>query len=244
MTLEDYVAEHGEERTAETLSALLGKKITHNTVRLWKSRAPVKWELALGLVEPEPLGSAGAQWLPPADPLTDGGGEGRRAEIPPRPPEGAKVLPFPASGEFARKRIVSSYQFLGAALAEGSGNPGVGKVWDDSSGPIADAWLAAAESSEFARKFVAFMTAGGPIGEVVVCHIILLAGTLYVLGQIPEVSFLAKYSQYRPAPAPAARPAGARADGEAAGSAAASDNGAAASGAGDVLGDVARPFGP
>ncbi len=194
-----YVEEHGTEATAEQLSRLLGKQITVRAMQTYgrRSEPPKAWREALGLETPQPASSA----EPPPD---LGEPEGRQAETTPRPPESAKVIPLPVpTGEFAKKRISSAYQLIGAGISEGVGNPGVGKVWDDHSDPIAQAWLDAAESSDFARKFVQFMTAGGPMGEVVMLHVTMLAGTLYVIGQFPEVGFFGKYASYRPKqPAP------------------------------------------
>lgn len=223
-----YVEEHGREAVAEELSALLGKKIAVSTLALHSSpkrKAPKAWVEALGLDSSSPL---------PQGPPESAGGE-NQSETPPKAPEGAEIVrlhPQPIEG-FARQRIAGTYGLIGSGLGSALGNDGVGKVWDDYSGPIADAWIEAAKTNEFARRFVEFMTAGGPMGEVVFLHVTLIAGTLYVAGQFPEVGLFGKYAQYRrEPPQPSARVATAESDGS------------PEQGAEDILGATPQSFGP
>lgn len=203
--LQDYVERtHGGDydAAAVTLSALTGKKIGAAGVRLWSQRAkpPKAWAEALGLsAERQPTVGARDDVHAYADatPLPGDDEAHRQDERPPEAPPGAPLAAPTVGRDFARKRISAGYEMVGAGIASAVENPGVGKVWDDHSLQIADAWIAAAETNEFARKVVAFFTAGGPMGEVVVLHLSLIAGTLYVLGQFPEVGLFGSYRRYR-----------------------------------------------
>ena len=176
------------------LSSALGREITPRGVTVRKGRAmPKNWAAALdGTSQPEAEGAPS-----PAD-----GPDARTVEQPPKAPPDAPRASSPVElAAFAEKRIAAVYGLVGAGVGNAVGNPGVEKVWDDHSGEIAKAWLAAAETSPFARRVVDVFTAGGPMGEVVMLHITMLAGTLYVVGQFPEVGLFAKYRGYRPRPA-------------------------------------------
>lgn len=219
--LAEYMQREGKsaEDISNTLHALIGKRIGPAHVKMWAGRKdpPKQWVEALGLGSASPGGSADA------GPEIDGE---RETESSPRPLADSKLAPVTVPG-FARKRIAATYAFVGSGLGMALGNEGVGQVWDDSSDPIAQAWLQAAESSDFARKFVTMMTAGGPMGEVVMLHVMMLGGTLYCLGQFPEVGLYGQYRKYRPKPRPPAGVAGQP-----------HDNGAAAQPAGSFVGDA------
>lgn len=195
--LADYMERErrSPEQVASTLHALTGKTISAQGVKMWAARKdgpPKAWREALQLDGAGFLGDS-ATGDPPSD------GDERLTELPPRPLADSKIAPTTIPG-FARKRIAATYGYVGSGLGMALGNEGVGLVWADSSDPIAQAWLQAAETSDFARKFVTMMTAGGPMGEVVMLHVMMLGGTLYCLGQFPEVGLYGQYKRYRPQP--------------------------------------------
>lgn len=208
MNLQEYVDLHGAERVAEELTVKLGRPISPHGVKTQARRqnGPKTWQKVLGLasadsapVSPRGDGQTSAPFLDASPEETET--EGRQSETTPKPPDGARILQPVPLRNFAIDRISKTYQFVGYGLGEGLGNHGITRVWDDSAPEIAKAWVEAAETSEFARRFVQMMTAGGPMGEVIILHVTLLAGTLYVIGQFPEVGLFGKYRGYRPAPA-------------------------------------------
>lgn len=219
LTVRDYLDRRGmtKEQLASELSALLGRKVTPNTVQLRYSKpVPKAWAAALHVDVNEPPGAA-----PGAAPASDGEGVGeeRRTDegASPRPPPGARQAPGPAGpgpagpepvDAFAAGRIAQAYALIGVGLGSALENVGVQHVVDDFSPHVARAWVEAAKENEFARRFVAFMTAGGATGELVVLHLGMVGGILYVKGVFPDVGLFAKWSGFREQPAGAAAAAG------------------------------------
>lgn len=251
MNLAEYVAEYGEEQAAADLSERLGKKITPNTVRLWKSRAaPEAWREALGLDDSTPE----AHVEPPSFESGTASGsdspQGRQAETPPRPLPGAKLAPTSLEiASAARERIAALHVFAGTSVAalvdsEGMENDrgvggGITKLWTDKADPIAEAWLAwAREGNKFAQAFVRLMATGGAGGDLLLGYVTLLGGTAYIMGQLPDNEatrvVYGRYSRYRTIrvePEPADR------DEEPV------EPGAGPDGAGDFMGTAFRPPG-
>lgn len=254
--LGEYVAEHGHEAVADELTRRLGKPITPHGVRMWASRStvPKAWAEALGL-EAE-------SFSPPRDPSAaaspfEDSSEGRQHEQPPKAPPGAGFVapPVPPTPfrDVARRNIAATYNFVGAGLATAVDAPGfeanrgvgggIGAVWSHGSDPVAAAWIAwADEGNKFAQSVVRLMSAGGAGAEVVMCHLALLGGTAYVMGNLPDneatrIPF-GKYRRYRAEADAQARAAAERAaepHGEP------SANGAAGAGAEDLLGGAVPP---
>lgn len=111
-------------------------------------------------------------------------------------------------------------------------NEGFSAVADSYAPNIADAWIAAAKENKNVAKIVAFMESGGPVGELVVAHVILVFGWAYVSGRGPALDFLygGKFSGYRAAALHAVR--------EAEFAATAGVNGSAANGSPDPVGNA------
>lgn len=127
--------------------------------------------------EPNPLGDA----PPPEHPLRD-------STVSPTPPPGARQQPLPADqASTAAERIAQAYAFIGGGVGQATGEPQVGVVFDEYSPAIGRAWVKAADENEFARRVVNMMAVGGPMGELVMSHVILLGGVLYVTGRAPAL---------------------------------------------------------
>ena len=212
---------------AAELSDALGRPIKASTVTMWGGRPspPKAWADALG-ISPDP-----APESPPREAATAAGedlppeGLRREHEQRPKPPQGAPIA-IPVE-TIAKKRIAETYGLFGAAATQLTGNRGISRVVDDSSPHIADAWIAAAQENDFARRVVNLMSAGGAVGELVSAHIIMVGGLLYVTGRFPDVGLYGRYRQYRPIEQPPPTGEG--------------HDGAAANGAGDPLADAAAP---
>lgn len=177
------------EEVAVDLSALLGKPISPAAVRLWssKQKAPKAWADALNLpdeIEEEPP----TRYLDDDDSPFDGSGM-RGDTAPPTPPDGARLSrpgPPPGVSLAARKRITFAYAAIGGGVAEITGNQGVGAVMDSYSPALADAWMTAAEVNPNVAKIVRFLDQGGPVGELVFMHLLLVGAILYVSGRGPD----------------------------------------------------------
>jgi hypothetical protein len=130
------------------------------------------------------------------------------APTPPKPPPG-QFRPQSASsagtGEYSavRDRIAKFYGAIGAGASMISQNDGYGLVADAYSGDLADAWIAAARQNENVARIVAFLESGGPVGELVIAHFILVGGMVYVSGRGPDLDFLyaGKFAAHRAAAA-------------------------------------------
>ena len=208
-----------DDDVANTLSALLGKKITPQGVKLksGKGKVPQPWAEALGLE----LGDPDDMFLDDSTPLSGSSSVDdipMASSEPPRAPSGARFSsPRPsAGGDYAqvRDRIAKAYGAIGAGAAMVSGNQGYAEVTNAYSQDLAQAWVNAARENKNVAKIVEFMNSGGPVGELVMAHIILVLGFAYVSGRGPQLDFLYadKFGRYRAA-AVAQREAEAAAEG-------------------------------
>lgn len=190
--------ELSNEAIAEQLSALLGKPMSAAGVALHANRktTPPAWAKALGLPpdgEPEDETTDSYLFGPEPEPVV-GTGTGGQAE-PPSPPPGARTFAPPAAhrgGEYSvvRDRIAKFYGAIGAGVSMVSQNDGYGTVADTYSDDLADAWIAAARQNQNVAKIVSFLESGGPVGELVIAHLILVGGMVYVSGRGPALDFL------------------------------------------------------
>jgi hypothetical protein len=91
------------------------------------------------------------------------------------------------------------YGAIGAGVAIATRNDGYGKVADAYSHDLARAWIAAAKENEQVAKIVSFLESGGPVGELVIAHVVLVGGFIYVSGRGPDLDFLyaGKFGSYR-----------------------------------------------
>ena len=188
-----YLEDSGRstEEVAVDLTALLGKPISAAGVRLWagKKKAPKAWADALSL--PDEIEEEPHQFLDDDEPPATAGGEGplRDDASPPTPLDGARVGrpgPPPGVSLAAKKRITFAYAAIGGGVAEITGNQGVGAVMDSYSPALADAWMKAAETNANVAKIVRFLDQGGPVGELVFMHLLLVGAILYVSGRGPD----------------------------------------------------------
>jgi hypothetical protein len=167
---------HGldDETLAAELSTKLGKEIKPGGVKRFShyNKIPKTWAEALS--------------IPPSNEAQSEEGTDapqRPSSAPPTAPPGSKML-LPA-GDVARERIAQTYGLIGGGISAATGNKGYSIVVDDCAPGIAAAWLKAAEENDFARRVVSLMSAGGATGELVLTHIILVSGLMYVSGVIP-----------------------------------------------------------
>ncbi len=184
------------EQVADELSALLGKKIGAPGVNLWanRDRPPKAWAAALGLDDEAPVtATADASFFavdeddqgPPA-----GQSSSTRSEDgPPKAPAGARHAATSPGGDYSlvRDRIAKAYAAIGAGATMVTHNEGYGAVADLYKDDLANAWIAAARENQNVAKIVAFMESGGPVGELVVAHVILVLGFVYVSGRAPAL---------------------------------------------------------
>jgi hypothetical protein len=207
--LKDYRAQYGlsHEQLAAELSERLGRPVKPERIAMLekagKSRIPKSYSeaLGLGLGLGDVSGSGGAASSQGLD------GAVRDSE-PPRPPDDAGAPTAPASSAAVdgsssfhgvRDRLAKAYGAIGAGASMLTQNDGYAVVADAYSRDLADAWLAAAEENANVAKVVAFMQSGGPVGELVIAHLILVGGFVYVSGRGPDLDFLyaGKFSGHR-----------------------------------------------
>ena len=201
-----YMEETGRtaDEVAVDLTAILGRKIGPEGVKLHSRRpkAPKAWAAALGLpAEEEP---AAASFFEPEPGDADAAAQplGRDEGEPPTPPQGAKVVRPPApSGQAAvKQRLEYAYGAIGAGATLVTGNHGYEAVADHYAPNLADGWLKAAEVSPTVAKIVRFLDSGGPVGELVIGHVILILGFAYISGRGPDLAFLyGRFDGYRAA---------------------------------------------
>jgi hypothetical protein len=179
-TVGEYLEATGQ--TRETLRErlqLAGIEVSADRTRPSRQLSPA-WADVLGIA-PDP-GAPGD-----GSPGADGTGSpppGRSGERPPSEPPGAKQAPLPVQvGQLAAERIAQTYSFVGAGASMATGLPQVAAVFDAYSPTIGAAWVKAAEENEFARRVVTLMSAGGATGELVMAHVVLVGGLLYVSGR-------------------------------------------------------------
>jgi len=237
--LRDYQDAHSltDEEMARDLSALLGRRIGAAGYKLHAysaKRDPKAWTAALGLADDDGGSEIAAEpgWLPDEDggppPLSEGE---REPGTPPRAPQGARVDRPSLEGDYTlvKQRLVQAYAAIGAGTSMITRNQGHAAVFDGYAPNLAQAWIDAARTNENVAKIVKFMETGGPVGELVIGHIILVGGLIYVSGRGPDLYVLygGKFEGYRTAAA-----AGRLAD-----EAAAASNGAAPAGAEAAVAD-------
>ncbi len=191
----DWIDAQGrtDEDIAAELSAKLGKLTKPRGVKLWRTRTPPKaWAEALGITAP-----TSDLFNPEPSAATDGV---RQSDTtPPTPPPGTPIGSPQTNLTSAQERIADTYRMVFGGLSFATGNDGYAAVGDTYSPHVAKAWIAAAEENEYARKFVRFMGSGGATGELVMCHVILIAGLLYVSGTLPDIGGpFARFRGYRP----------------------------------------------
>lgn len=207
-----YRERHGlsHEQLAAELSNRLGRPITGLGVKTYEKRrgVPKSWAAVLE-IETEPAETS--ELFPPAGYQlqhdqtryqqaggfwsSDGDGEERpraRAEQePPAPPSGARFASIgPSDFETARARIEKFYSAVGAGASMVSGNNGYGEVFDSYSRDLARQWITAAEADPRVRKIIVFFEAGGPVGNLILGHIILAGALVYVSGHAPALGFV------------------------------------------------------
>ena len=212
-----YREKHGLSRAdlAALLSDRLQRPIKEGGIKRFENynELPKSWVAALGLENPEPPSASWGQTAPDlgwdGERNADEGTAVRDAEPPSMPPGGRSVPMQPPSsavssgGDYsgARARIAKAYQAIGAGVSMVSQNQGYAAVTDSYSKDIAQAWIAAAEHNQNVAKIVAFMESGGPVGELIVCHILLLGGFIYVSGRAPFIGSIvgSKFDSYHDA---------------------------------------------
>lgn len=188
---------------ADTISALTGKRINANSVKLWTGRptVPKAWAAALELDLTAPAARPAEEWAgtPPPSAASSEGFE------PPADPGGPRIpmqgSPPPAgggAGEYGivRERIAQAYAAMGAGASMISHNEGYARVADSYKDDLAKAWVSAAKESKNVAKIVEFMQSGGAVGELVVSHFILVLGWVYVSGRAPGLHSI--YGRFEP----------------------------------------------
>jgi hypothetical protein len=190
------------DEVAARLSDHLGREVKPLTVNLrsGKAKTPPEWAQVLGLDtsddgEPEDV------FVAANAPPTEGAPSGRAENDPPRKPAGTPTTVRVPAGDLSlvRERIAKAYSAMGAGASMITQNQGYGAVSDAYSNEIAAAWVAAAKENQNVAKIVAFLDSGGPVGELIIAHLILVGGWVYVSGRGPALDFLyaGKFDGYR-----------------------------------------------
>lgn len=215
-----YMDETGKsaQQIADDLSEILGRPYSAKTIQnyIGKRPPPKIVSAALGLPpssDPSTPGNSPDAADQPGGSVPPGGPEGRRAEVPPKPLPDSKIAPTPlALQTIAKERIAALHVFAGASIAtavdaDGFQNDrgvggGVALVWKDKADPIAEAWVKwANEGNKFAQAFVRLLATGGSGGELLMGYAMLLGGTAYIMGHLPDNEAtrfgFARYSKYR-----------------------------------------------
>lgn len=203
------------EDVAELLTDRLGRRITPGGIQRYEnySYVPKPWAAALGIdpgVQQAKPGPAREYELPDLGEGQSPDSVGGRQDDPPMmPPGGRQVAPTPQpagpGGDFSlvRDRISKAYNAIGAGVSMATRNDGYAKVTETYSPDLAKAWTDAAKENANVAKIVAFMESGGPVGELVVCHVILVLGFVYVSGRAPALATIygGKFDAYHHAAA-------------------------------------------
>lgn len=202
-----YREKHGlsREQLAAQLSEALGRPVSAARIQSLEEsdprgrRTPKSYMLALGLREQydgDDDSAAGGTFTDdrPEQVQPDFDFEAAfEGAPPPQPPPGTIPMRPPASdtpapGGLVQERIEKFYAMLGAGASMVTHNDGYAAVADDSKRELAKAWVAASRDNENVRKIVDFMESGGPVGELVVVHLMLVFGWVYVSGRAPALS--------------------------------------------------------
>ena len=206
--LRAYREENGlsREQVAAQLSERLGRPIKPGGVRRYENydKLPRSWVEALGLsVDSLPPSAAGD--LFDFGPGEESAPPGLPEDEPPAPPPGARIAgpptarpPVLGGAAAALQRIEMAYSAIGAGATLVTQNKGFEEVASHYAPGLAKGWVAAAETNPTVAKIVRFMESGGPVGELVVGHVILILGFAYVAGRGPDLDFLyGRFSGYR-----------------------------------------------
>lgn len=179
------------EQVAEQISTATDKPVQAHGVKMrgGKGKVPPLWAEALNLTEQDEEPHQDEPAPPSLGPTVRDEGD------PPQAPEGAPRRPSPGpatSGDYSvvRERIGKAYAAIGAGAAMVTHNNGYAAVADLYKDDIANAWVSAARENKNVAKIVSFMESGGPVGELVVAHVILVLGFVYVSGRAPALSVL------------------------------------------------------
>lgn len=175
---------------ADLLTERLGRKIQPGGVKRFENytKLPKAWVQALGLDAPPAEDAYASAPVGTDEPASHEAGTFDSGPAPKAPP-GAK-LNYPAPSSQAAKRISDMYRLVGSGVAMASQNPGVGAVFDIYAADIANAWVAAGAENKFAARVVALAESGGPMGDLVVSHLVLIGGLLYVSGRAEFIASL------------------------------------------------------
>ena len=199
------------EWTPDEMFAFLERSgMNPNRSQVRRSKRPLrKWEGAFSsLAIPDVPSGLASEPLAGGEPSPASGDAGRDGELPPTPPSGARLAPLPVSlSQLAEERIAHAYGFIGGGVGMATGNPMIPRVVDEYSPAIARAWVKAAEENEFARRVVSMMSAGGATGELVMAHLVMVGGILYVSGRAPALSGIYGH-KFGPPPVVASPPSG------------------------------------
>jgi hypothetical protein len=164
---------------ADTLSQRLGRKISEQGYKITSKRrdSPAEWLHALHIApqEPGPIPSG-------FSPASEDGDDARNAPKPGASSSGN--LPLPFEPQSARMQIVLIYTAAGRGAALALRAPAVGEVWAQAAPGIADAYIRWAEENAVVARYLAMMTLGGPAGELVLLHGMLVVNTLIVSGRL------------------------------------------------------------
>jgi len=199
--LRAYREEFGlsREEVAAQLSERLGRPIKPGGVRRYENydKLPKSWVEALGLTSDVDPAAGDTFDFGPGD---DGplGPLGRPEDEPPAPPPGARIAgpparpPAPGGTPFTTgaDRLAKAYEAIGAGVSMATRNNGYSAVASHYAPDLAKSWQKAAESDPNVAKIVRFMESGGPVGELVIAHVILVLGFVYVSGRGPQLDFI------------------------------------------------------
>ncbi len=161
-------------------------------------KLPKSWVEALGIESTSeesfiytPGGFAAAD-----DPDTPPAG----TDEPPMMPAGGRKEPtIPMQSGAAHRRIEGFYSsLLGPGLALVTGNDGVAEVFAANADNIATAWENAARENAHVEKILGYLEGGGATGELVIAHLMLLVGLLYVSGRIPIAEKAPGIARFKP----------------------------------------------
>lgn len=201
LTAREYVDANG--LTLQEFSDIVGVPLA-NVQRMTKRPMPNTWADKLG-----PGAKRQADDVPHAPGEPPPVRPERDEPVTPNPPPGARLAPVPVDvGVAAAGRIADAYRFIGGGVATATGEQAIAQVVDGYAPDIGKAWVAAAQENEFARRVVNLMSAGGPMGDLVMAHVILIGGVLYVTGRAPALAAVYRHRFGDPPPPPPVEPDG------------------------------------
>ena len=194
------------DEVAARLTTHLGREVKPLTVNLrsGKSKTPPEWAAVLGIDTTDET-EAFVEVETESPRVATDDAPLRADHEPPRKPGGAGTPPSPTRRDnlsdygLVRDRIAKAYGAIGAGVSMVTQNDGYSAVSTAYSGDLADAWVAAAKENQHVAKIVSFLDSGGPVGELIIAHLILVGGFVYVSGRGPALDFLyaGKFNGYR-----------------------------------------------